>query len=157
MGDAGDQAKPKSSPSSTTSMRSKPERFWEWAIAAVMFRLILIYFFPNTLKHLASRPEVSTPLTSLRRCNSLSYLFFSLQTHLLLLISMLCWPPFLVEILIVAEGYWLKKQASISAYAGWFCRDPFLFLLQFFFSPQQCWSGFLLFVEANSVLVLGFL
>lgn len=85
MGDAEDQAKPKSSPSSTASMRRKPERFWEWAIAAVMFRLILIYFFPNTLKHLASRPEVSTPLTSLRR---------------------------------LAEGYWLKKQASISAYAG---------------------------------------
>lgn len=85
MGDAEDQPKPKSSPSSTTSMRRKPERFWEWAIVAVMFRLILIYFFPNTLKHLASRPEVSTPLTSLRR---------------------------------LAEGYWLKKQASISAYAG---------------------------------------
>ncbi|KAJ8427555.1 hypothetical protein Cgig2_003118 [Carnegiea gigantea] len=84
MGDAEDKPKPKSSPSSTTSMRRKPERFWEWAIAAVMFRLILIYFFPNTLKHLASRPEVSTPLTSLRR---------------------------------LAEGYWLKEQASISAYA----------------------------------------
>nr|XP_027082773.1 phosphatidylinositol glycan anchor biosynthesis class U protein-like isoform X2 [Coffea arabica]XP_027085656.1 phosphatidylinositol glycan anchor biosynthesis class U protein-like isoform X2 [Coffea arabica] len=39
--------------------------FWKWAIASVIFRLILIYF-PGNL-NLASRPEVSTPLTSLRR------------------------------------------------------------------------------------------
>ncbi|KNA06763.1 hypothetical protein SOVF_178000 [Spinacia oleracea] len=60
-------------------------RFWEWAIAAIIFRLVLIYFFPDILSQLASRPEVSTPVTSLRR---------------------------------LAEGYWLKKQASISPYAG---------------------------------------
>ncbi|PKI41414.1 hypothetical protein CRG98_038186 [Punica granatum] len=39
--------------------------FWRWAIASVLFRLILV-FFPKNL-HLSSRPEVSTPLTSLRR------------------------------------------------------------------------------------------
>ncbi|CAI9093950.1 OLC1v1029571C3 [Oldenlandia corymbosa var. corymbosa] len=39
--------------------------FWKWAAAAVLFRLILIYF-PISL-NLASRPEVSTPVTSLRR------------------------------------------------------------------------------------------
>lgn len=61
------------------------KRFWEWAISAIIFRLILIFFFPHNLSQLASRPEVSTPVTSLRR---------------------------------LAEGYWLKKQASISPYAG---------------------------------------
>ncbi|KAF5478324.1 hypothetical protein F2P56_004890 [Juglans regia] len=39
--------------------------FWNWVIASVIFRLVLIYF-PKNL-NLASRPEVSTPLTSLRR------------------------------------------------------------------------------------------
>ncbi|KAL0408336.1 UNVERIFIED_CONTAM: Phosphatidylinositol glycan anchor biosynthesis class U protein [Sesamum radiatum] len=39
--------------------------FWKWAIASVVFRLILSYFSKNL--NLFSRPEVSTPLTSLRR------------------------------------------------------------------------------------------
>ncbi|WRX14948.1 GPI transamidase subunit PIG-U - like 1 [Theobroma cacao] len=39
--------------------------FWNWVIASIIFRLILIYF-PKNL-NLASRPEVSTPLTSFRR------------------------------------------------------------------------------------------
>ncbi|KAG8662122.1 phosphatidylinositol glycan anchor biosynthesis class U protein isoform X1 [Manihot esculenta] len=39
--------------------------FWTWVMASVIFRLILIYF-PQNL-NLSSRPEVSTPLTSLRR------------------------------------------------------------------------------------------
>ncbi|CAN1332935.1 Phosphatidylinositol glycan anchor biosynthesis class U protein [Linum perenne] len=39
--------------------------FWRWTVFAVIFRLILIYF-PGNL-NLSSRPEVSTPLTSLRR------------------------------------------------------------------------------------------
>ncbi|XP_021735908.1 phosphatidylinositol glycan anchor biosynthesis class U protein-like [Chenopodium quinoa] len=69
--------------SSTT--KTEVKRFWEWAIAAIIFRFILIFVFPDNLAQLASRPEVSTPVTSLRR---------------------------------LAEGYWLKKQASISPYAG---------------------------------------
>ncbi|CAN1275181.1 Phosphatidylinositol glycan anchor biosynthesis class U protein [Linum perenne] len=39
--------------------------FWRWTVFSVVFRLILIYF-PGNL-NLSSRPEVSTPLTSLRR------------------------------------------------------------------------------------------
>ncbi|KAJ9147864.1 hypothetical protein P3X46_029980 [Hevea brasiliensis] len=39
--------------------------FWRWVIASVFFRLILIYF-PHNL-FLSFRPEVSTPVTSLRR------------------------------------------------------------------------------------------
>ncbi|KAE8706090.1 GPI transamidase subunit PIG-U isoform 3 [Hibiscus syriacus] len=39
--------------------------FWNWVIASIIFRLILIYF-PKNL-NLCSRPEVSTPLTSFRR------------------------------------------------------------------------------------------
>ncbi|KAK4400681.1 hypothetical protein Sango_1174200 [Sesamum angolense] len=39
--------------------------FWKWAIASVVFRLVLSYFSKNL--NLSSRPEVSTPLTSLRR------------------------------------------------------------------------------------------
>ncbi|GMJ05574.1 hypothetical protein like AT1G63110 [Hibiscus trionum] len=39
--------------------------FWNWVIASIIFRLILIYF-PKNL-NLPSRPEVSTPLTSFRR------------------------------------------------------------------------------------------
>ncbi|CAN4127522.1 unnamed protein product [Withania somnifera] len=44
---------------------TKNPQFWKWAIASVIFRLILIYF-PQNL-NLATRPEVSTPVTSLRR------------------------------------------------------------------------------------------
>ncbi|OMO63462.1 GPI transamidase subunit PIG-U [Corchorus olitorius] len=39
-----------------------PFSFWSWAVASIVLRLILIYF-PKNL-NLASRPEVSTPLTS---------------------------------------------------------------------------------------------
>ncbi|CAI0414285.1 unnamed protein product [Linum tenue] len=39
--------------------------FTRWAVVAVIFRLALIYF-PGNL-NLSSRPEVSTPLTSIRR------------------------------------------------------------------------------------------
>ncbi|XVF67298.1 hypothetical protein PTKIN_Ptkin10aG0109900 [Pterospermum kingtungense] len=39
--------------------------FWNWVVASIVFRLILIYF-PKNL-NLSSRPEVSTPLTSFRR------------------------------------------------------------------------------------------
>ncbi|CAN6587952.1 unnamed protein product [Malus baccata var. baccata] len=45
--------------------KQKPGSFWTWAAASVLFRLVLIYF-PKNL-NLSSRPEVSTPLTSLRR------------------------------------------------------------------------------------------
>ncbi|KAF3664696.1 putative protein IQ-DOMAIN 14-like [Capsicum annuum] len=48
----------------TTTAKTKPH-FWKWAIASIIFRLILIYF-PKNL-NLATRPEVSTPVTSLRR------------------------------------------------------------------------------------------
>ncbi|CAO2819963.1 unnamed protein product [Amaranthus hypochondriacus] len=70
---------------SSSPSKKKVYRFWEWTIAAILFRILLILFFPNYLSQLASRPELSTPVTSLRR---------------------------------LAEGYWLKKQASISPYAG---------------------------------------
>ncbi|XP_042504811.1 phosphatidylinositol glycan anchor biosynthesis class U protein-like isoform X1 [Macadamia integrifolia] len=39
--------------------------FWVWVTASLIFRLLLIYF-PKNL-NLSSRPEVATPLTSLRR------------------------------------------------------------------------------------------
>ncbi|XVE93597.1 hypothetical protein REPUB_Repub01dG0208300 [Reevesia pubescens] len=39
--------------------------YWNWVIASIIFRLILIYF-PKNL-NLSSRPEVSTPLNSFRR------------------------------------------------------------------------------------------
>ncbi|CAN4077801.1 unnamed protein product [Withania somnifera] len=45
------------------SMTTKPQ-FWKWAIVSVVFRLILIYS-PKNL-NLATRPEVSTPIISLR-------------------------------------------------------------------------------------------
>lgn len=44
---------------------AKMKWYWYWVSTAVIFRLILIYF-PNNL-NLSSRPEVATPLTSLRR------------------------------------------------------------------------------------------
>lgn len=92
--------------------RKKPCRFWIWALSSVFFRLILISF-PGNL-NLSSRPEVSTPLTSIRRriaslslttSFSLKYLEFS--SHFFV---------FCVKFS-VAEGYWLK-QASMSPYAG---------------------------------------
>ena len=45
--------------------KTVPFSFWNWVIASIIFRLILIYF-PKNL-NLSSRPEVSTPLTSFRR------------------------------------------------------------------------------------------
>ncbi|RVX09122.1 hypothetical protein CK203_013890 [Vitis vinifera] len=50
----------------TTTTTKKKQCFWTWALASVIFRLVLIHFSRNL--NLASRPEVSTPLTSLRRC-----------------------------------------------------------------------------------------
>ncbi|KAI3985404.1 hypothetical protein MKX01_033718 [Papaver californicum] len=44
---------------------AKMKWYWVWVLASVIFRLVLIYF-PNNL-NLGSRPEVATPLTSLRR------------------------------------------------------------------------------------------
>ncbi|KAF6154444.1 hypothetical protein GIB67_028336 [Kingdonia uniflora] len=44
---------------------AKMRWFWFWAIASIIFRIFLIYF-PKNL-NLISRPEVATPLTSLRR------------------------------------------------------------------------------------------
>ena len=43
--------------------------YWSMVAAAVGFRLVLVLFGGDL--HLASRPEVSTPLTSLRRCKRL--------------------------------------------------------------------------------------
>lgn len=40
-------------------------RFWKWVMGSIILRLILIYF-PKNL-NLGSRPEVSTPVSSLRR------------------------------------------------------------------------------------------
>ncbi|WZZ86279.1 hypothetical protein YC2023_114858 [Brassica napus] len=45
--------------------KKKPCRFWIWALSSVLFRLILISYAGNL--NLSSRPEVSTPLTSIRR------------------------------------------------------------------------------------------
>lgn len=45
--------------------QKKIQCFWSWVIGSVILRLILIYF-PKNL-NLSSRPEVSTPLTSIRR------------------------------------------------------------------------------------------
>lgn len=39
---------------------------WKWTWASIILRLILIYI-PHNLLNLSSRPELSTPLTSLRR------------------------------------------------------------------------------------------
>ncbi|KAJ0908314.1 putative GPI transamidase subunit PIG-U [Helianthus annuus] len=41
--------------------------FWSSAVASMVLRLVLIVYFPNTLLNFSSRPEVSTPITSLRR------------------------------------------------------------------------------------------
>ncbi|GAB4856911.1 hypothetical protein Ancab_014829 [Ancistrocladus abbreviatus] len=51
--------------SKNLSKTKKPLKFWEWAIASLILRLILVYFSKNL--HFTSRPEVSTPLSSLWR------------------------------------------------------------------------------------------
>lgn len=43
----------------------KKNWFWTWAIGSIIFRFLVIYFSQNV--NLTSRPEVATPLTSLRR------------------------------------------------------------------------------------------
>lgn len=45
--------------------KKKVQWFWTWVVGSIIFRLILIYF-PKNL-NLSSRPEVATPLTSIRR------------------------------------------------------------------------------------------
>ncbi|KAL6547948.1 hypothetical protein OROHE_009653 [Orobanche hederae] len=48
-----------------TGSKIKKVGFWKWAIASIIFRLILSYFSESL--NLSTRPEVSTPVTSLRR------------------------------------------------------------------------------------------
>ncbi|GAB2300970.1 hypothetical protein Dimus_035006 [Dionaea muscipula] len=52
---------------SETETQKKPLRFWPWTISSIIFRLILIYASETLNFNLSSRPELSTPLTSLRR------------------------------------------------------------------------------------------
>lgn len=67
---------PKHSPKMETKLEGKRNKIYRmpsflfWVVASVIFRLILIYF-PKNL-NLSSRPEVSTPLTSIRRCTVFS-------------------------------------------------------------------------------------
>lgn len=88
--------------------------YWTLAAAAIAFRLLLLLCFPKDL-HLGSRPEVATPLTSLRRrmkpnlpssLSSASFFRLSSRTF-----------SYFRFFLTVAEGYWLK-QASMSPYSG---------------------------------------
>lgn len=51
-------------------------RFWKWVMGSILLRLILIYF-PKNL-NLGSRPEVSTPVSSLRRCTH-SFRYYIVQ------------------------------------------------------------------------------
>lgn len=76
-----------------------------------MLRLILIYL-PKTFS-LASRPEVSTPLVSLRRRKYSLSLSPPPSTSQLNFI----FTEYFFAVILVAEGYWLK-QSSISPYAG---------------------------------------
>lgn len=94
-------------------MKKKVQWFWTWVIGSIIFRLILIYF-PKNL-NLSSRPEVATPLTSIRRCKlSLSH---HAQLILYFLNSSMLFPQVQFPFFVVAEGYWLK-QSSMSPYAG---------------------------------------
>ncbi|KAL6544059.1 hypothetical protein OROGR_010556 [Orobanche gracilis] len=48
-----------------TESKIKKVGFWKWAIASIIFRLILSYFSESL--NLSTRPELSTPVISLRR------------------------------------------------------------------------------------------
>ncbi|RDX72070.1 Phosphatidylinositol glycan anchor biosynthesis class U protein, partial [Mucuna pruriens] len=90
--------------------KKKVQWFWTWVTGSVVLRLILLYF-PQNL-NLSSRPEVSTPLTSLRRRK----LFFPHYTYIFKSYKhSLCSNS--TSLFAVAEGYWLK-QSSMSPYAG---------------------------------------
>ncbi|KAI3422758.1 uncharacterized protein J3R85_011848 [Psidium guajava] len=54
-----------SSTTTKTKQKLSNSEFWTWFAASVAFRLVLIHL-PKNL-HLSSRPEVATPLTSIRR------------------------------------------------------------------------------------------
>lgn len=69
-----------------TATKKKPW-FWVWVTASIVFRLVLIHF-PRNL-NLSSRPEVSTPLTSLRR-RTLSPLILSLSLESIIYLLILC-------------------------------------------------------------------
>ncbi|KAI5417317.1 hypothetical protein KIW84_042065 [Lathyrus oleraceus] len=92
-----------------TVKTKKVQWFWTWVIGSVILRLILVYF-PKNL-NLSSRPEVSTPLTSIRRRK----LFLSHRLNSI--ITVLSFIHFNCSYFAVAEGYWLK-QSSMSPYAG---------------------------------------
>lgn len=101
---------------SKTESKRKKLGFWKWAIASVLFRLIFSYFSKNL--NLSSRPEVSTPLTSLRRRKSSLPLSLSLVVCVCVLRLLGCVISVCVGcIIVVAEGYWLK-QLSMSPYSG---------------------------------------
>ncbi|KAM0068853.1 hypothetical protein Hdeb2414_s0002g00077751 [Helianthus debilis subsp. tardiflorus] len=55
--------------------------FWSSAVASIVLRLVLIVYFPNTLLNFSSRPEVSTPITSLRRHNLTNFNCFCLLNY----------------------------------------------------------------------------
>lgn len=104
-------------------MKKKLQWFWISVIGSIILRLILVYF-PKNL-NLSSRPEVSTPLTSLRR----RMLFLSNpNTTLSFDMNILCCADSIC-VLTVAEGYWLK-QSSMSPYAGsMYHGSPLLLIL----------------------------
>ena len=88
-------------------------RYWRWVAAAMVLRMALIGF-SGRLK-LDSRPEVATPLTSLRRRRLLPSSFPPAKARFffILLFTLNLW----ISCFSVAEGYWLK-QLGMSPYSG---------------------------------------
>ncbi|KAG4930317.1 hypothetical protein JHK82_047384 [Glycine max] len=83
-------------------MKKKVQWFWTWVLGSVVLRLILL-FFPKNL-NLSSRPEVSTPLTSLRRHSlipsiTVIVLWCVVESQALVLVARINvpWFPFVID------------------------------------------------------------
>lgn len=107
----------------------KDGSFWLWVTASVIFRLVLIYF-PKNL-NLASRPEVSTPLTSLRR-RTLSLLLWSFIPWLCCIFYALI---YILVFLFFRSGWRLLAEAVISVSLCRFFSTNFVFL-----GEELCWT-----------------
>ncbi|XP_010458704.1 PREDICTED: phosphatidylinositol glycan anchor biosynthesis class U protein-like isoform X2 [Camelina sativa] len=83
--------------------------FWIWAMASVILRLFFIFYFPENFK-LSSRPEVSTPLTSVRRLAEGYWLKQSSMSPYAG--SMYHGSPLLLSVLGPLTSQWIEGQSS---------------------------------------------
>lgn len=121
--------------------------FWKWATASVLIRLIFSYFSENL--NLSSRPEVSTPLTSLRRRNSSltiseSHICICIYLHVCIFYWLMhIYPLRFLEFWIClchCSGGRLLAQAIVNVALFWFVNTHYIS------AYSRIWNSFLLII-----------